>query len=81
MRDFLEFFLPLILAAALLLFGVVAVGEAYSRYQCRQFESLTGMKTRYSAFDACYVQRNGRFWRYDEYKLAFAAGGELLDSE
>ena len=56
--------------------GVVFSQNAYGRYQCEQYARVTGRATHYVNFDGCYVQRDGKWMRWDEYKLAYATAGD-----
>ena len=49
-----------------------AVSNVHASYVCGQYEKITGFESRFSNFDACYVKRDGRWWRWDEYKMAYA---------
>ena len=53
-------------------------GNEYVRYQCNNFQRITGKTVRYAQFDACYVETPTGFQRWDEYKLRSAASEGLL---
>jgi len=63
--------------------GIVALGivclflliDSYIRYQCSNYESVTGKEVKYMAFDTCYINHNGVFMRWDEYKLYITVNG------
>lgn len=74
MSDFTDRHLGKIFIAAsvLILAALFAVGDLMARRACGIYEEAAGTPTRYYTLDTCYVQRDGRWWRWDEYKLAYA---------
>lgn len=60
------------------LFGIVFAGSHYyGKYQCANYATITGKETRWVAFDACYIQAEAGWERWDEYKLRAAASEGL----
>jgi hypothetical protein len=49
--------------------GLATISNSYSRYQCSQYEKLTGIPTTYSNWDICYVETESGLQRWDEYKM------------
>ena len=69
MNDFLAFTVFVVLMIGGIV-GVVAVGEHhYGKYQCENFQKITGKQTQYAAFDMCYIKTESGWERYDEYML------------
>lgn len=66
--DLLEVFIPYVLFLVLAIGSFMVLGHFYGSYQCGQYEDITGYETKYSAFDMCYVQHDGEWKRWDEYK-------------
>lgn len=73
MNDFLAFVCVPALALGALSGALIEGANAFGQYQCQQYEQITGRPTKYVQFDECYVQRDGKWMRWDEYKLAYAA--------
>lgn len=48
--------------------GLLVGGNEYIRYQCSNYEIVTGKETRYVNYDACYIKSAQGFERWDEYK-------------
>ena len=63
----------LIIIGVVLFLGVSC--DRYTEYQCDNFEQITGKKVKYSTFDSCYIEHDGRFMRWSEYKLYITANG------
>ena len=57
----LVFLLGMFLLALLTFYPVVV-------WPCHQYEVFTGIKTKVSFFDACYVETKTGWMRWDEYK-------------
>ena len=76
MKEFLILILIWIAVFALFSGLMGAAANAYGRYQCEQYAQVTGRATHYVNFDGCYVQRDGKWMRWDEYKLAYATAGD-----
>jgi hypothetical protein len=60
-----------LIALPIVLIVMGAVFLHYSlKYQCNQYEELTGRTTRLSPLDACYVaDEDGVFYRWDEWMM------------
>jgi hypothetical protein len=66
-RDGLTFFG--LICVWLLISGIVISGVVkWSEWSCDNYQKITGLESRFIAFDACYVKNeDGRFIRYDAY--------------
>jgi hypothetical protein len=70
MDDLIEFFKVGLTVIAMLLgvFGaLIFVMCLIEAHQCRSYESVTGMPTKYDGL-RCYVQDNQRWYSWEEYK-------------
>lgn len=77
MRDFIEFFAPVLILIGSVI-GLLTVGLNYfNAYQCENYEEITGKRTKYANFDACYIETAEGFQRYDEYKARAVASEGL----
>lgn len=54
---------------AAIIFGMASAINAFSRYQCSNYERITGKETTYAEWDSCYVGS----MRWDEYLKAQTA--------
>lgn len=79
MRDFLEwlgsFFLIIVPALVL----AAAVIEITGRYQCGNYQEVTGRKTKWVVLDSCYVETDRGWQHWGEY-MQRAAASEGLSS-
>lgn len=82
--------MKLIAIAGMLLFGTLGIttlaiggllvgGNIHSRYQCNNYETVTGIETRYIEWDTCYISTESGWQRWDEY-IARAAASEGLSA-
>ncbi len=81
MSDFLGFFLPLGLIVVFVISGCVALSDVTGRYQCRNYEIVTGKPTRWVLLDNCYIQTDKGWQHWEEYKLRAAASEGLLGAK
>lgn len=56
-----------------IIIGITALSNEYVRYQCNQYEEITGKETKYSHFDSCYISTENGWQRWDEYKVRVIA--------
>ena len=80
MRDFIDDFAPLLFAIAAfgILSGLICWGSnSYGRYQCTQYEAVTGKQTKWVTLDECYVKTADGWQRWDEYKARATASEGL----
>jgi hypothetical protein len=68
-RDFVKFLGAFVLGVTLLVGGIAAGSNTYTKYRCNQYERITGAPTKYSNFDTCYVKVDNTWQRWDEYLL------------
>lgn len=68
-----------IVGLPILAFLAVAVAglHFYGKYQCNNYQEITGKKTKYASFDTCYVETVNGFQRWDEYKARSIASEGL----
>jgi hypothetical protein len=59
--------------------GILLLGDLWGRYQCSNFEKITGKQTRYATMDICYINTKDGWQRWDEYKLRAAASEGLKE--
>lgn len=80
MRDFLEDAgLPLLcIVGAMVVFfsAIIGIFTTLEMYQCSKYESVTGRPTRYEGL-SCYVQDEGTWYMWSEYKNRLVAKGEF----
>lgn len=74
MRDFVAFILFMASFFALVAAPALGLGYAFVAWQCSAYESTTGKATKVSA-GTCYIQQDGQWMHWDEYKLRFATKG------
>lgn len=74
MSDYMEFFLM----AAVIIAVIFLSANMYVKYQCIEYEKLTGRKTQHVAFDTCYIDANGTWYRYEEYTKFIVAKDGLI---
>jgi hypothetical protein len=73
MRDFL-YCVGMPVGVVVAFVGTLFVlGNFYSEYQCSAYQKITGVETRYSQFDVCYVNTKSGWQRWDEYKARIIA--------
>lgn len=81
MRDFFELVVVPVLivavCAALALGLLIGASDAVARYQCGNFQKITGKETRYALLDSCYVSTSEGWQRWDEYKVRAVASEGL----
>ena len=81
MRDFFEYVVALVLilvACAALGFAVLlAAVDPFARYQCSNFQAITGKATKYATLDSCYILTAEGWQRWDEYKARAVASEGL----
>lgn len=71
MDDFFEFILNkigVVLFLLLTLLGALATMNLAGKYQCNNYEKITGIETRWATLDICYVKTTNGYERWDEYK-------------
>lgn len=51
----------------IVLAGIFAPMHYMAKNSCENYKEMTGRETIYKTFDACYIEYNGRFWRWSEY--------------
>ena len=77
MRDFFEMVVvpTLIVCAFLALLLALLLGalDLFARYQCSNFQTITGKATKYATLDSCYVSAAEGWQRWDEYKARAVA--------
>ena len=80
MRDFLEDVGPQILCIggvmAVFFSVIIGIATTLEMYQCSKYESVTGRPTRYEGL-SCYVQDEGTWYMWSEYKNRLVAKGEF----
>lgn len=54
---------------------IAVILEANLSHQCSNYKEMTGKEVSYKWFDTCYVEHNGKFMRWDEYKAYITANG------
>jgi hypothetical protein len=65
------------LGAMLLLSGIIiATDSARDDERCETYQNMTGFETVRPPHDVCYVRRDGRWWRWDEYLVAYTPAKE-----
>jgi flagellar basal body-associated protein FliL len=74
MDDFVEFFLPIIVLICLLIGGIVGVSWWIGQYECSTYKNVTGKETKYAAM-TCYINKDGEWMSWSEYKLRYATRG------
>lgn len=74
--DFLEFWVPLLLIIAGIILGVSAVSYYGGKTQCETYQEVTGRPTKYVAA-YCFVQDQGQWYQWDEYKNRLVAQGRI----
>ena len=77
MRDFFEMVVvPTLIVGAFfaLLLGAL---DLFARYQCSNFQTITGKATKYATLDSCYVSAAEGWQRWDEYKARAVASEGL----
>jgi hypothetical protein len=62
----------LLIALAVFFSGIIGLNNMHRRYQCAQYERLTGIPTVYSNWDVCYVETKDGLQRWDEYTMRAA---------
>lgn len=67
MRDFIEFFATLFLVIGLMFGGLIFVSNYWESYRCGNYEKITGKATKWVFVDACYIQTDAGWQRWDEY--------------
>ena len=67
------------LGFTLLVWGLLSLANAMEKRECNFFEEITGKPTKYHSFDTCYIQQEGEWMRYDEYKARMTALEGLKD--
>lgn len=76
MKDDIMFFVWPTVIFAICFFAIAILSNAYTEYQCNNYQQVAGKETKYAAFDACYVKTDGGWQRWDEYKArAIASEG------
>lgn len=80
MRDFIDFFAPVLLFAVIIIGGVVFLGNYWEAYRCRQYTEITGRETKWVFLDTCYIYTGDDWLRRDEY-AAVSTAREGLQSK
>lgn len=75
MSFLLQVVTPLVAFGAILLFGA----DAYTRYQCSNYQEITGRETKWATMDSCYIKTDAGFQRWDEYKARAVASQGLSE--
>ena len=75
--DVLDFLLVVGLPILALFALFVAGLHFYGKYQCENYQEITGKKTQYASFDTCYIETGNGFQRWDEYKARSIASEGL----
>jgi hypothetical protein len=57
--------------------GIMIIGHFYGKYQCANYQDITGKETRFAAFDICYIKTADGWQRWDEYTKRAAASEGL----
>lgn len=74
MRDAIEFLTIMAFLLAIVFMPIGGLGYAFLSWQCSAYEKTTGKPTKVTAL-TCYVQQDGVWMHWDEYKLRFATQG------
>lgn len=73
-RDTIRFALHMVIGVGLLFFGLLTGVNSIVEYSCSKHTEITGQPTKTAAM-SCYVQADGKWMHWDEYKLRFATHG------
>jgi hypothetical protein len=80
MSDDFKFFTMLV-GIPLAIIAFIAFGlNAWTASICSRYERITGKQTMYANFDSCYVQHEGQWMRWEEYKMVII-GKDGLSAE
>ena len=66
--DILKFFVGLFVIIFIPIAGLLYSINLYGRYQCAEYQRVTGSQTEYVDFDSCYIEHKGKIVRYEVYK-------------
>jgi hypothetical protein len=62
-----------IVLVAVMFAGIIALVNWQGARACLHYAERTGFLTDWAPMDECYVERDGRWWRWDEYVAAYTA--------
>ena len=76
MRDFIEYFGPVIIFLILFFCGLILMDNYWGQYSCNKYEEATGRDTKWIFMDECYVSSGKEWLTKDEYsKVVIARQG------
>ena len=69
MSDDFKFFAGMAAIVGIPISLIVFGANAWASSVCSRYEHITDKPTMYSNFDTCYVQHEGQWMRWEEYKM------------
>jgi hypothetical protein len=76
MDDFIEMLFFMVVLLVLVFVGVIGLGYVFTSASCNAYESATGKQTKMQFLD-CYIQEDGKWYVWEEYKYRFVTKGEM----
>jgi len=73
MRDFIDFFLPVILLIVVVIAGALFGENYYEEYTCGKYADVTGRETKWVFMHDCYINTGGDWLTKDEYVVVLVA--------
>lgn len=73
-KDFLWALFIVLLCIALFVGAIFGIGHVLVSYECGEYSKMNNIDTRVVAGN-CYLKEDGRWYRWDEYKLRNATTG------